>query len=124
RTATGLRPDRRGLEPRLGASWRPVPASSLVIRGSYGIYRNLGVYQPLALLLAQQPPDARTFSVQNGALTPLTLASPFPSSLPSTTTFTVDPGFRVGYAHNWQLSAQRDLPASFTVIAAYLGAKG
>jgi trimeric autotransporter adhesin len=124
RLAERLRPDRRGVEPRLGASWRPVPASSLVIRGSYGIYRNLGLYQPLALLLAQQPPYSRTFSVQNGPLTPLTLANPFPASVPSATTFTVDPGFRAGYAHNWQASLQRDLPASLTAIAAYLGAKG
>ena len=124
RLAGGLRPDRRGVEPRLGASWRPVPASSLVIRGSYGIYRNLGLYQPLALLLAQQPPYSRTFSVQNDPVSPLTLANPFPASVPSATTFSVDPGFRPGYAHNWQASIQRDLPASLTAIAAYVGAKG
>src|SRR6185436_7366808 len=121
---SGLRPDKRGLEPRLAASWRPVLGSSLVIRGSYGTYRNLGVYQPLALLLAQQPPVSRNLSTQNSPLSPLTLANPFPSSLPSMTTFAVDPGFRVGYAHTWQVSAQRDFPASLTVIAAYLGAKG
>jgi trimeric autotransporter adhesin len=121
---SALRPDRRGLEPRLAISWRPILGSSLVVRGSYGVYRNLGVYQPLALLLAQQPPLARTFSVQNTPLTPITLADPFPSTLPSTTTFAVDPAFRVGYAHTWQVSAQRDLPASLTVIAAYLGANG
>ena len=124
RLAARLRPDRHGFEPRLAASWRPVLGSSLVLRGSYGRYRNLGIYQPLALLLAQQPPFSRTFSVQNGPLTPLTLANPFPSSLPSTTTFAVDPDLRAGYAHSWQASAQRDLPASLTVILAYLGAKG
>jgi hypothetical protein len=30
----------------------------------------------------------------------------------------------VSYAHNWQVSVQRDLPASLTVIATYLGTKG
>ena len=39
-------------------------------------------------------------------------------------TFAVDPDFRVGYAQNWQASVQRDLPASLTVIATYLGTKG
>ena len=39
-------------------------------------------------------------------------------------TFAVDPDFRVGYAHNWQASVQRDLPASLTVIATYLGTSG
>src|SRR5207249_7199127 len=67
--ASLVRPDRRGVQPRLSMSWRPLPASSLVVRGSYGIYRNLGVYQPLALLLAQQPPWSTTMSVENGPLT-------------------------------------------------------
>src|SRR5207253_3011944 len=39
-------------------------------------------------------------------------------------TFAVDPDFRVGYAENWQASVQRDLPASLTVLATYLGTKG
>jgi uncharacterized protein (TIGR03435 family) len=124
RLASPLRPDRRGFEPRLAASWRPVLGSSLVLRASYGLYRNPGAYQPLALLLAQQPPFTRTFSVQNGPLTPLTLANPFPSSIPTTSTFAVDPDYRTADAHTWQVSAQRDLPASLTVIVAYLGAKG
>jgi hypothetical protein len=124
RVAGGLLPDRHGLEPRLGASWRPVPASSLVIRASYGLYRNLGVYQPLALLLTQQPPYSRTFSVQNGASTALTLANPFPPSVPSATTFAVEPSFRPGSVQNWQASVQRDLPASLTATAAYIGAEG
>src|SRR6202030_3780597 len=56
-----LRPDRRGIEPRLGIAWRPIPGSSLVIRGGYGIYRNAAVYQSIATLLAQQPPGSKTF---------------------------------------------------------------
>lgn len=119
-----IRPDKRGFEPRIGAAWRPVLGSSLVIRGNYGLYRNLGVYQSLALLLAQQPPFSKSFSVQNTASTPITLANPFPASVPSANTFGIDPGFRAGYVHSWSLSAQRDLPASLTVIAAYFGDKG
>jgi trimeric autotransporter adhesin len=120
-----IRPDKRSVEPRLAGSWRPVLGSSLVIRGSYGLYRNLGVYQPLALLLAQQPPLSTTFSIRNSLQTPLTLANPFPASIPGTpNTYAIDPGFRPGYAQSWSASAQRDLPASLTVIAAYLGTKG
>jgi hypothetical protein len=119
-----LQPDRRGLEPRLALSWRPVAGSTLVIRSGYGIYRNLGVYQPLAQLLAFQPPYARTLSVQSSADAPLALANPFPESIPSASTFVVQPAFRVGYAHNWHLSVQRDLPGSLTIVASYLGANG
>lgn len=121
---TTIKPDRRGVEPRVGFGWRPLLGSSLVVRGSYGLYRNLGVYQPIGLLLAQQPPYVKSFSVQSTAQAPLTLASPFPGSIAAAKTFDIDPNFRAGYAHSWTLSAQRDLPASLTVIAAYFGDKG
>ena len=107
--ASLIRPDKGGLQPRLGVSWRPSLSSSLVVQGGYGIYRNLGVYQSIGLLLAQQPPFSTTFSIHNSLETPLTLANPFPSALPGTTnTFAIDPDFRAGYAHNWQVSVQRD----------------
>jgi hypothetical protein len=120
-----IRPDKRGIEPRIGASWRPTLSSSLVIKAGYGVYRNLGGYQSLALLLSQQAPFAKAFNVANTPATPLTLANPFPSSLPATAnTFAIDPDFRVSTAHTWQVSAQRELPASLTIIAAYLGTRG
>ena len=117
--------DPRGLQPRIGIALRPVAGSSLVIRAGYGIYRNTAVYQPIALLLAQQPPLSKTLSVETSAANPLTLANGF-TAAPGTTlnTFAVDPDFRVGYAHNWQILAQRDLPASLTMTATYLGTHG
>jgi hypothetical protein len=95
-----------------------------VIRGSYGLYRSLGVYEPLARLLAQQPPFSKSFSVQNSLQAPLTLANPFPDSVPAASTFAVDPDFRAAFAHTWQAVAQRDLPGSLTVIASYDGSRG
>jgi len=120
-----LRPDRRGLQPRVGVAWRPVPGSSLVVRGGYGVYRNTNVYQSIALLLAQQPPLSKAFSVENSAANPLTLANGFvvPAGTASNT-FAVDPDFRAGYAENWQASVQKDLPASLTILATYLGTRG
>ena len=61
------RPDKRGIQPRLGVAWRPVAGSSLVVRAGYGIYRNTSVYQSIAMLLAQQPPLSKTLSVENSA---------------------------------------------------------
>jgi hypothetical protein len=122
---TLLQPDRRGVQPRLGVAWRPIPGSSLIIRGGYGIYRNVSVYQSIATLLAQQPPVSKTFTIANSAVQPLTLANGFTVPAGATpNTFAVDPDFRVGYAHNWQLLAQRDLPGSLTLTATYLGTKG
>ena len=119
-----LRRDARGFQPRIGVAWRPVAGSSLVIRGGYGIYRNSAVYQALTLLLAQQPPLSTTLSVESSAARPLTLANGFVASpAGAQNTFAVDPDFRAGYAHNWQVLAQRDLPASLTITATYLGTK-
>jgi hypothetical protein len=120
-----LRPDRRGVQPRLAIAWRPVAGSSLLIRGGYGVYRNTNVYQSIALLMAQQPPLSTAFNVQNTAASPLTLANGFvaaPGATPNT--FAVDPDFRVGFAQNWQASVQKDLPGSMTVLGTYLGTKG
>jgi carboxypeptidase family protein len=123
--ASLLRADWGGVQPRFGVAWRPVPGSSLVVRGGYGLYRNTNVYQSLALLLAQQAPFSKTLSVANAPATPLTLANGFPAVNTATpNTFAIDPDFRVAAVQSWQLSAQRDLPGSLTVIGTYLGAKG
>jgi len=120
-----VRPDVRGIQPRIGIAWRPIPGSSTVVRAGYGIYRNTSLYQPIAMLLAQQPPLSKTLSVENTATNPLTLANGFIASpVVTPNTFAVDPDLRVGYAHNWQVLVQRDLPASLTVTTTYLGSKG
>jgi hypothetical protein len=125
--ASLLRPDRSMVEPRIGMSWRPIPGSSLVVRGGYGVYADTSVYQGTALQLAQQSPLSNTLSAQNSAGCPLTLANGLVRQSCTATTannFAVDPNFRVGYAQTWQLSVQRDLPAALQMTATYLGVKG
>lgn len=120
-----IRPDKRGFEPRIGISWRPISGSSVVVRAGYGIYYDTSVYQTIALQMAQQAPLSKSLSVQNSSACPLTLANGFnacPSIIPNT--FAVDPNFRPGYAQSWNLSLQRDLPGSLQLTAAYLGIKG
>ncbi len=120
-----IRPDKRGIEPRLGVSWRPIPASTLVIRSGYGIYRDTSIYLSSAQLMAQQSPLSKSLSMQNGAACPLNLANGFyPCGTTTSDPFGVDPNLRVGYAQTWQLSAQRDLPGALVVLASYLGVKG
>jgi trimeric autotransporter adhesin len=120
-----IRPDKRGFEPRVGISWRPIPASTIVVRAGYGIYDDTSVYQTSALNLAQQAPLSKSLSVENSVKCPLSLAQGFePCSSITENTFAVDPNFRIGYAQTWQLSVQRDLPASLQLSATYLGVKG
>jgi hypothetical protein len=117
-------PYRRAWQPRIGISWRPFAASPLIVRAGYGVYYDSSVYPQIATRMAQQPPLSRTLSVANSAATPLTLADGFLAAPVLGNTFAVDPGFRPGYAQNWQLSVQRDLPLSTVLTASYLGIKG
>src|ERR1017187_294201 len=120
-----VRPDKHGLGPRLGISWRPISGSSALVKAGYGVYFDSSVYQSIATLMAQQAPLSKSLLVQNSAACPLTLANGF-STCPSTTpdSFAIDPNFRVGYVQIWQASVQRDLPWSLQMTATYQGNKG
>lgn len=120
-----VRPDPHAIEPRLGLSWRPFPASSMVVRAGYGIYYNTSVYLPIATQMAQQSPLSKSLSVQNSASDPLTLANGFNESASITpNTFAVDPNFKIGYSQIWYVTVQRDLPGSLVMQANYTGTKG
>ena len=120
-----VRPDYSGIEPRIGISWRPIPASTIVIRGGYGVYHDTSVYLTPMLQLAQQAPLSKSVKETNSPQCPLTLANGF-TNCPTTTpdTFAIDPNFRIGYAQTWQVSVQRDLPWALQMVATYLGVKG
>ena len=120
-----IRPDKRGFQPRVGISWRPIPASTVVVRAGYGIYDDTSIYETVALALAQQFPLSKSLSVANSSSCRLTLANGFdPCPSVTSNTFAVDPNFRVGYAQTWNLSVQRDLPAALQATVTYLGIKG
>ena len=120
-----IKPYKRAVQPRVAISWRPVAASSVVVRAGYGVYYNTSVYYPIATQMAQQSPLSKNVNVQNSPENPLTLANGFvspPGATPNT--FAVDPNFRPGYAQNWQASVQRDLPRALVLTISYLGSKG
>ena len=121
-----IRPDRNNFSPRAGFAWRPLTQDSLVVRGGYGIYYNTSVYNLIASNMAQQPPFAQVLSVSSSASTPLTIQNGFVSatSQSETSSYAVDPNYRVGYAQTWSLSVQHDLPFSLFATAGYLGTKG
>jgi hypothetical protein len=124
-----LKPDKRGFEPKIGISWRPISGSSVLVKAGYGIYDDTSVYQATAASMDQQYPLSTSLNVANTFVKGLpcnTLQSGFNpcSSTASPDTFAVDPNFRVGYVQTWQLSVQRDLPFSLQMTATYLGIKG
>lgn len=120
-----VHPDRHGIQPRIGISWRPLPASSMVVRAGYGVYYNTSVYQNIALQMAQQWPLSKSVNGQSTPGNPLSLANGFNGS-PGITpdSFALDPNFRVGYSQNWSLSVQRDLPGALVATVTYVGTKG
>lgn len=120
-----VRSDLHGIEPRVGLSWRPIPASTLVIRAGYGITDDTSIYLAAAESMAQQAPLSNSLNVQRSATCPLTLADGFQNCAGTTPqSFAVDPNLRVGSAQVWQLSAQRDLPGALVMTATYQGTKG
>lgn len=119
-----IRPDRNNVQPRIGFSWRPIPASSLVVRGGYGIYADTSVYQGTALSLAQQAPFSRTVTANNTTCAQSLKTGPNPCSSSTANTFAIDPDFKVGFAQTWQLAVQRDLPWAMQATATYNGVKG
>ncbi len=120
-----VNPSRLGIEPSAAFSWRPFPASSMVVRGGYSLRYNTQVYQAFANQMSQQSPLSTSLSVTNSAAAPLTMANGFyaPANV-ITNTFGVDPNFKLGSAQNWNLSVQRDLPGSLVMLATYTGIKG
>ena len=120
-----IHPDKHGFQPRIGISWRPFAASSMIVRAGYGVYYNTSVYLPYTTQMSQQAPLSKSLSVQNSPDNPLTLANGFnasPTGLQNT--FAIDPNLRVGYSQNWQASVQRDLPGALVASITYLGIKG
>ena len=120
-----VRPDKNGYEPRMAISWRPLPASTLVVRAGYGIYDDTSIYLTSAQNMSQQAPLSTSVSVANSTDCALTLANGFRDCAGTTAdTFAIDPNLHVGYAQVWQVSAQRDLPGALVMTATYLGTKG
>src|SRR6185295_467831 len=120
-----VKPDKRGVEPRIGLAWRPRPTSSMIIRAGYSVFRDTSVYRSIADSMAQQSPLSKSSTVQNTPSHPLTLANGFNGSPEVTaTTFAIDPHFRVGNAQNWTVSIQQDLPQAMQMTLTYLGIKG
>jgi len=123
---TLLHPDRNNFSPRIGFAWRPRANATMVIRGGYGIYYNTSVYNLIAINMAQQPPFARVLSVSGSSASPLSIENGFllASGSDLTSTFAIDPNYRIGYAQTWNLTVQHDLPLGMFGTVGYLGTKG
>ena len=120
-----LHPDWRTFEPQLALAWRPFSGSSFLVRAGYGLRYTPSVYTTMATLMDQQSPLSKSFTVQNSAADPLTLANGFvPSASTETTQYAFDPNFKVGYAQTWFGSIQKDLAGGLQMVLNFTGIKG
>jgi hypothetical protein len=137
---TLVNPDRNNFAPRLGLAWRG--PGRFVVRTGYGITYNAGAYSAMANQMVRQPPFAQTAKncvqygpvlagatsscVPPGAGSALTIEDGFPTIAPSVVqnTYGVDKNYRVGYAQQWNLDVQRDLPLNIQMNIDYTGTKG
>lgn len=121
-----VRPNYREFQPRIGAAWRPFAKASTVVRAGYGLYYNTSVYQALAAQMSQQSPLSFSVTQSNSLANPYSMANAFliPAITSTPQTFALDPDFRIGYLHYWQLSIQQNLPASIVATITYNGNKG
>ena len=116
-----LRPDYRGIEPRLGIAWRP---QARLAAGHSRRLRNLRQHVGVPSRLRRNWRSSRRSRRRSASKTAPPIRSRWPrafNTVPSGTlnTFAVDPNFRVGYAQNWNASVQQDLPGSLIVTATY-----
>jgi hypothetical protein len=121
-----IRNDLTNFSPRFGFAWRPRARHSLVARGGYGVYFNTSVYNVIAGNMAQQPPFAEVLNASSSTSAPLNLMTAFlsASAQSNTSTFAINPDYRIGYAQTWNVSLQNDLPFGMFATVGYLGTKG
>jgi hypothetical protein len=117
-------PDRNNIAPRLGIAWKP--AEKWTVRGGYGVNYITGAYQPIAQQLAAQPPYATATTAFGTVVQPISLSTVFtvPPAIDTQNTYGIDPAFRLGFVHIWNVDVQRDLTRTVIVGASYTGTRG
>ena len=121
-----VNPDKNNIAPRLGIAYRPFKGKSTMIRTGFGMYYNGSVYNAAANRMAQQPPFAKTFSVNTTTARPLSIVNGFTQvvSQQITNTYAIDRNYIVGYAQTWNFNIQQSLPWSLSMEVGYVGTKG
>ena len=121
-----VNPDKNNLAPRVAIAYKPLKGKSTLVRVGYGMYYNGSVYNSAANRMAQQPPFAKTFSVNTTTARPLSISNGFTQvvSQQITNTFAIDRNYIVGYAQTWNFTIQQNLPWSTAMEVGYVGTKG
>jgi outer membrane receptor protein involved in Fe transport len=123
-TRSGIYPDYNNFAPRLGVAWSP--AQNWVVRAGYGIFYDSGMFVVPSSLYFNPPEFNLALYFQN-AVTPVSLADPFPSGLgyiPPPTLAVLNPDMVTPYIQQWNLTVERSFGAGGTLTVAYAASKG
>lgn len=121
----GYETDRNNLAPRVGFAWSASPAT--VVRGAYGIYYNQSALAPSEGLYFSDPYFHLDYFFPARGLPPLTLYDPFPANYPIPSPqsgFTFQRDLKTPYLQHFSVGVQRQIGATRSVEAAYVGSRG
>ncbi|MGE0129208.1 MAG: TonB-dependent receptor [Blastocatellales bacterium] len=113
--------------PRVGLSYQLFPKRSTVVRGGFGMFYDLGYNFAGTALSANNYPYARTLSVPNVTLNAAAAAVQPPAiktTPPYPRIFAYEPGFKLPYTLQYNLTIEQGIGAHSKVTAAYIGANG
>lgn len=131
---TGIRPDRNNYAPRFGFAYRAT--DKIVIRGGFGVFYNPSGSEGAYMRRHRQLPfgpinivDINQFSanprrVQDGLPAIPNLDNAFVANNPSGGMIAINPEFRSGYAEQFNLQVQRQLPKDMVAKIGYVGNLG
>ena len=121
-------PDSSGpqqFSPRLGFAWRPCTRARWWSAAATASTTTLGLQhdrdQHGAAAAVRAVAERIEFSGESAEHQNAFLSAPGDTL---TSTYAIDPNYRVGYAQTWNLSVQNDLPFGLFATAGYLGTKG
>jgi hypothetical protein len=119
-----VRTDGNNIAPRVGLAWRV--GAGTIVRGGYGVQYNAGSYASIARQLVAQPPFATTNTSLGTFTDPLTLADPFVTATPETTTnnYGIDPDYRLGVVQTWNADLSRQLGQTWMIGGGYTATRG
>jgi hypothetical protein len=113
----------KGFSPRVGLAWTPFPDQKTVLRGGFGVFKEM----PLAYiyqLALEAPPYSKRFTVNRPDL-----KFPFPFADPNLVGSAGEPLMmpleaKIPYNLQWTLSLERQVGQSLVLKANYVGTRG